>query len=68
MSRYFTRAAIIGTPDPVDSGYMLEAGSSPASMTVHEVERETFTGLFDASGREIHRSERVPLGFIRSQS
>jgi hypothetical protein len=68
---YFTRAkparaAVIGTPSPFNSGYMLDADGGHASMTVHEDEKETFTGLFDAAGQEIHRSERVPLGFVRS--
>jgi hypothetical protein len=65
MSRYFTRAAIIGTPNPSDSDYMLDADNGARSLTVHEDQKETFTGLYDASGQEIHRSERIALGFGR---
>jgi hypothetical protein len=66
MSRYFTRAAIIGTPSPFNSGYMLDADSGLRTVTVHEDDLETFTGLLDASGHEIHRSERIALGFGRT--
>lgn len=67
MSRYFTRAAHVCTPSQHDADTPLSDFSAPLSMMVHEDEKETFTGLYDAAGKEIHRSERVPLGFIRSQ-
>lgn len=63
MSRYFTKAAVIGTPDPSDSGRPMDVYDDTRSMTVHEDELETWTGLLDAKGREIHRSERIALGF-----
>lgn len=66
MSRYFTRAAVVGTPSPQDGDRMLDDFGTGPSMTVHEDEKETFTGLFDASGHEIHRSERIALGFGRN--
>lgn len=47
---------------------MLQDFGGGPSMTIHEDDKETFTGLYDASGQQIHRTERVPLGFIRSQS
>lgn len=66
MSRYFTRAAIVCTPSPHDADRHLDDFGSGASMTVHENDPETFTGLYDASGQEIHRSERIALGFGRT--
>ena len=66
MSRYFTRAAVIGTPSPWDSDSMLDCRHDGRSLTIHEDDLETFTGLLDASGQEIHRSERIALGFGRT--
>lgn len=63
MSRYFTKSAVVGTPDPSDSGRPLEIFDDGRSLTVHEDDIETWTGLLNARGEEIHRSERVPLGF-----
>jgi hypothetical protein len=63
MSRYFTKSAVIVTPDPSDSGRPMDVYSDIGQMTVHEDVLETWTGLLDAQGNEIHRSERVPLGF-----
>ena len=65
MSRYFTRAAVIGTPDPIDSEYMLDCRHDQRSITLHENELETFTGLYNASGEPIHRTERIAMGFGR---
>lgn len=67
MSRYFVRAALIGTPHPMDSDHLLNADRSAATLTVHEDDLETFTGLYDAAGHEIHRSERIVLGFGRGR-
>jgi len=66
MSRYFTRAAIVCTPAQHDADRPLDEFGGGGSMTVHEDDLETFTGLYDAQGREIHRSERGPLGFGRT--
>lgn len=63
MSRYFTKAAYVGSPDPEDAFYPMNAQSGATSMTVHEDELETWTGLYNAQGEEIHRTERVALGF-----
>lgn len=65
MSRYFTRAAVICSPSQSDSDRTLDEFGGGASMTVHEDELETFTGLYDASGQQIHRTERIALGFGR---
>jgi len=35
------------------------------SFTVHEDELETFTGILDHRGHEIHRCERIRMGFER---
>ncbi|HBX95001.1 MAG: hypothetical protein GOVbin52_50 [Prokaryotic dsDNA virus sp.] len=60
MSRYFTKPAARG----VDSTVCYDDFAPLPAFTVHEDERETWTGLLDADGREIHRSERVRMGFI----
>lgn len=65
MSRYFTRAAIVCTPSQHDSNRLLDDWQVAPGFTVHEDEKETFTGLYDATGQEIHRSERIGLGFGR---
>lgn len=66
MSRYFTRAAVVCTPSQHDGNRLLDDWQSAPSCTVHEDEKETFTGLYDQHGHEIHRSERGPLGFGRT--
>lgn len=63
MSRYFTKQAVVVTPSQWGSDDPLDDFGGPTAMTVHEDELETFTGLLDARGAEIHRSERIPLGF-----
>lgn len=63
MSRYFTRAITVMTPDPDDSGKHLPIFDDSRSMTIHEDELETFTGLYNARGEEIHRTERITMGF-----
>lgn len=65
MSRYFTRSAVVCTPHPMDSDSLLDSFGGGPSMTVHEDDLETFTGLYDARGEQIHRTERVALGFGR---
>ncbi|MBX9583670.1 MAG: hypothetical protein K2X87_25490 [Gemmataceae bacterium] len=39
----------------------------PASLTVMEQEPDTFSGLLDADGNELHR-ERVPMGFALTRN
>ena len=63
MSRYFVKSALVITPSEHDSGRHMDVYDESRSMTVHEDDLETFTGLLDARGAEIHRSERIPLGF-----
>ncbi|ADP72692.1 hypothetical protein Rvan_3512 [Rhodomicrobium vannielii ATCC 17100] len=41
--------------------YDYEQGSGQ-TLTVHEQEKELFTGLFDAQGNKLYR-ERQPIGF-----
>jgi len=41
----------------------MDPNNEGASITVHEDELETWTGLLNASGEEIHRTERISLGF-----
>lgn len=65
MSRYFTRAAFVCTPSQHDADTPLNEFGAVPSMTVHEDDLDTFTGLYDAAGHEIHRSERIALGFGR---
>ena len=67
MSRYFTKSINIITPDPEDSNYDLDTDSNEKSMAVHEDELETWTGLLDARGMEIHRAEAIPMGFHRGR-
>ncbi len=67
MSRYFTRAIREVTPDPEDSFYDLDDFHGSDSITVHEDDLETFTGLLDSRGHEIHRCERIQMGFERPQ-
>jgi hypothetical protein len=67
MSRYFTRTAVVCTPHPMDSGALLDGFGGASSMTVHEEQLETFTGIYDARGEEIHRTERIALGFKRER-
>ena len=63
MSRYFVKNALVITPSEHDSGRHMDVYDESRSMTVHEDDLDTFTGIYDASGGEIHRSERIPLGF-----
>ena len=63
MSRYFVKSINIITPDPEDSNFDLDTDSNEKSMTVHADELETWTGLLDVRGMEIHRSETIPMGF-----
>lgn len=65
MSRYFTKAAVVCTPSPQDADRQLDDFFPVPSMMVHEDELETFTGLYDARGFEIHRTERIAMGFHR---
>ncbi|WP_370372556.1 hypothetical protein [Henriciella pelagia] len=62
MSRYFTKAARVVTPDPEDGFYDLDEFAQPPTMTVHEQDLETWTGLLDVRGNEIHRTETIRLG------
>lgn len=59
MSRYFTKPQNRSVCDDV---YDEDFAPLPA-FTVHEDEVETWTGLIDPHGREIHRSERIRMGF-----
>lgn len=63
MTRYFTKSINIITPNPEDSRFDLDTDTQEKSMTVHEDDLETWTGLLDARGMEIHRSETIPMGF-----
>ena len=63
MSRYFLKAAAVGTPDPEYSHELMQVHGGPQSIMVHEDDLETWTGLFTADGMEIHRSERIAMGF-----
>ena len=67
MSRYFTRAITVMTPDPEDSARPMQVYDDTRSMTVHEDNLETWTGLYNAKGEEIHRSERVAMGFCAKE-
>lgn len=67
MSRYFTKAITVMTPDPDDSGKHLPIYDDSRTMTVFEDDFDTWTGLYTASGDEIHRSERVPMGFHKGR-
>lgn len=66
MSRYFTKPRSAYCEDEDD---YVEFGPLQPAFTVHEDELETWTGLLDASGQEIHRSERIRMGFnVRAKS
>jgi len=64
MSRYFTRASWTYDPGRMDEWDDEEPAQLP-SFTVHEDELETFTGILDHRGHEIHRCERIRMGFER---
>lgn len=63
MSRYFTRSAHVVTPDPSDSDQPMSVYDDSRTMMVHEDVFDTWTGLYDARGAEIHRTERIAMGF-----
>jgi len=63
MTRYFTKSINVITPDPEDSHFDLETGRREQSVTVSEDDLDTWTGLLDAHGMEIHRCERIAMGF-----
>lgn len=62
MSRYFVKSAHIASPSP-DGGYCEWYAEDQPSVTVHEKDFETWTGLYDIRGGEIHRTETIPIGF-----
>ena len=41
--------------------------TSPQSITVHEDEIDTFTGLLDTNGNQLHRV-LMPIGFCREEA
>lgn len=62
MARYTTKPPIMYD----DEGhYHHEYGER--SMTIHEQEPWYSTGVLDANGETIFKSDCVPIGFIRSQ-
>lgn len=62
MTRYVTRAWI-------EDDASLEDRERPPTITVHESNDATDTGLVDALGVRIYRVvERVPIGFCRDRS
>lgn len=63
MSRYFVKSAHIASPSP-DGRQCDWYTEDQHSITVHEHELETWTGLYDEHGMEIHRCEKGPLGFL----
>ena len=62
MSRYFTKNSFVYNPGLADEHWEDEPVQHP-SFTVHEDDLETFTGILNRHGQEIHRSEKIPLGF-----
>lgn len=62
MTRYFTKSGVFYQPEEPAWDYDDEPAGGP-SIDVHIDDEETFTGLLDRRGNEIHRSERIPLGF-----
>lgn len=59
MKRYFTRPKSWCDDDV----YLDE--SPPQTMTVHEPEGSTYTGLLDANEEPIYSSTRITMGFIK---
>ncbi len=60
MTRYFTQASNSKADDLL---YEDEYGPQLPAFTVHEEIPETWTGLLDKDGNEIHRTERIKMGF-----
>tara|TARA_Y100001947_G_C10334035_1_gene302209 strand:- start:1725 stop:1928 length:204 start_codon:yes stop_codon:yes gene_type:complete len=62
MSRYFTRTsrpkAYWEDEEPMER-------SGVTASEVHEQDFETWTGLLDHRGHEIHRCETIQIGFER---
>lgn len=64
MSRYFTRSARPKACECED----FEDPLDRSGITAHEVyeqDWETFTGILDHRGNEIHRCEQIQMGFER---
>jgi len=61
VTRYFTKSAHIATPS--QDGYPCDWVSEPLpQVTVTETFEESFTGLYDLRGREIHCQRKGMLG------
>ena len=58
-----TRASWVGTPDPDDEFQPLYMPDQSRTCDVYEADEQTFTGLLGPDGCEIHRSNRIRLGF-----
>lgn len=67
MSRHYVKGSFFFDPSQSDGYWEDESAQCPA-FTVHEDELETFTGILNRHGQEIHRSERIAMGFHCSKS
>ena len=66
--KYFTKACLWESPCEVEGTYTRESTPLSSSITVEEKIYDTFTGIYDQFGAEIHVSRERIIGFHRNSS